>query len=268
MLRKPHFLLLLSLVLAVLVLLALPEQTRSRVRVAVGSLFLPLFGLAGSAQATAERLLTGTTPRALLVSRLDALALENERLRLELAQAQPVLEENRQLREMLGYARRSPWKLKPARIIGRDPANWWRSVHIDVGLRHGVTTNLPVITPEGLVGRVAECSARTSRVVLVGDPNCPVAALLADTRDTGIIRGASAGDIQGTLVDLAFLPRNAVVKAGQRVETSGQGGVFPAGIRIGEIVDAQAVGAGVYLEARARLSVDLAALELVWVKLP
>lgn len=268
MLRKPHLILLFVVVLVAVVLLALPEQARSRVRLAITSVFLPLFGLASSAQAMAERLWSGATPRALLASRVATLEEENQRLRLALAETEPARRENDQLREMLGYARHSPWRLKAGRVVGRDPANWWRSIHIDLGGDDGIVTNLSVLTPGGLVGRVAEVGPWNSRVVLVGDPNCPVAAQLADSRDTGIIRGASSGDLQGTLVDLSYLPRNAVVKPGQRVVTSGQGGVFPPGILIGEVVDAQVVGAGVYIEARVRLAVNLGALEKVWVKLP
>jgi rod shape-determining protein MreC len=266
--RKPHLILLISVSLAVLVILALPAHTRSRVRVAISSLFLPLFGLAGSVHAVAERAVSAATPREVLLDRIEVLEKENNGLRLAIAEAQAAMHENDRLRQMVGYAPRLRWNLRPAHVIGRDPANWWRSVHIDVGLRHGVTNNLAVLTPDGLVGRVAECSAWTSRVILVGDPNCPVGAALAERGETGIIRGASAGDIEGTLVDLTYLSRNAAVSPGQQVVTSGQGGVFPRGIRIGDVLDARMVGDGIFLEARVRLAVDPGALDLVWVKLP
>lgn len=268
--RKPHLILLVLVALAVLVLLVLPEHTRSRVRMAFGSLFLPLFGLASSVQAAAERATSATPviPRASLVGRLEDLRRDHDRLQLTLAELRIAAQENDRLRQMLGYAPRAAWRLKPARVIGRDPANWWRSVHLDVGLKDGITHNLPVLTPEGLVGRVAEAGAHTCRVVLVGDPNCPVAAVIQENSETGIIRGASGGDIHGSLVDLSYLSRNALVKPGQRVATSGQGGVFPRGIAVGEVVDARAVGDGVYLEARVRLTVNLGALDHVWVKLP
>lgn len=268
MLRKPHVLLPLVLALVVLAILALPEQTRSRVRVAIGSLFLPLFGLAGTAQAATERLAASATPRGSLVQRIQSLEAENRALQLKLAETQPLVRENERLRQMLGYLPRTSGRLLPARVIGRDPGNWWQSVHINLGARSGITTNLPVLTPEGLVGRVAEVGPWWARVVLVGDPNCPVAAALSDTGEVGIIRGASGGDIQGALVDLTYLSRNAVLRPGQRVVTSGQGGVFPPGIFVGEVVDARSVGAGVFLEARVRLGVNLGSLDHLWVRLP
>jgi rod shape-determining protein MreC len=266
--RRPHLIVLVMVVLVVLVLLALPEHTRSRIRVALTSLFLPFFGLSSSVQATAEKAAATATPRSMLTTRIEALETENQQLRLQLAQAEAATRENDRLREMLGYLRRSNWRLEAARVIGRDPANWWRSVHIDVGLRHGISTNFPVLTVDGLVGRIAETGPWSSRVILIGDPNCPVAAALLEGGETGIIRGASSGDLQGTMVDLSFLSRDAMVRPGQRVITSGQGGVFPRGIAIGEVVDSRPVDDGIYLDARVRLAVNLGTLDRVWVKLP
>ncbi len=276
MLRKPYLVLLTVVALGVLVLLALPERSRSRVRIAFGSLFLPLFGLAGSVQAATERAGASTASRASLLARIQSLERENESLRLSLTESRAAVLDADRLRQMLAYPTRGTWRLVPARVIGRDPANWWQSVHLNVGQRLGVVTNLAVFTPEGLVGRVVESGPFTSRVVLVGDPNCPVAAALLhpeDPRKTGdvgmgIIRGASGGDIQGAMVDLSYLSRNAVVKPGQRVVTSGQGGVFPPGLPIGEVVDSRWADAEVFREARVRLAVNLGALDHVWVKLP
>lgn len=268
MLRKPHAILLAATCLVLLVLLALPEDSRSRVRVAFSGLFLPLFTVAGPSQNAAQRAVASITPRSVLLNRLQTLEQTNEALRLKVAELEAATRESDRLRQMLGFASRSPWRLRPARVIGRDPANWWQSLRIDIGSRDGVTTNLAVLTPEGLVGRVAEVGPWHSRVVLVGDPNCPVAAALADTSETGIIRGVSGGDIQGSLVELTYLPRNAGLKPGQRVVTSGQGGVFPPNITIGDLVDSRPAGTGVYAEARVRLAVNLAALAQVWVKLP
>lgn len=268
MLRKPHAILLAAAALALLLVLLLPEQRRSRLRVAVGSLFLPLFGLAGAGQSAVAKATGTLIPRGVLQERLQSMERSNEVLRLAVTELQAANRETERLRQMLAYPARAAWRLQPARVIGRDPANWWQSVRIDVGLQHGVTTNMAVLTPEGLVGRVAEAGPWNSRVVLIGDPNCPVAAALADTSDTGIIRGVSGGEIRGALVELTYLARSASLKPGQRVVTSGQGGVFAPGIPIGELVDSRPAGSGIYMEARVRLAVNLGALDHVWVKLP
>jgi rod shape-determining protein MreC len=70
------------------------------------------------------------------------------------------------------------------------------------------------------------------------------------------------------VVELSYLSRDAVVRPGQKVITSGQGGIYPAGIVVGDVVDSRLVEAGIYLEARVRLAVNLAAVDHVWVKLP
>jgi len=268
MLRKPHFVLLLVVSLAVLILLALPASVRSKLRLTAGGLFLPLFGLAGTAQAVGERAGAALTPRSVMASRILELEEECRTLRVALMESQVSERENDRLRQMVGFAGRNRWKLKPARVIGRDPASWWQAVHLDIGSQDGVITNLAVLSPEGLVGRVAEVGPRTCRVVLVGDPNCPVSAALADTRDSGVVRGASAGDFRGAVVDLSYLSRDAVVRPGQRVITSGQGGIYPAGITVGEVIDSRMVEAGIYVEARVRLAVNLAGIDHLWVKLP
>ena len=70
-------------------------------------------------------------------------------------QAAAIARENDQLRALLGWQRQAPWKLKLANVVMRDPANWWRTVQIDLGSRDGVRENLPVLTADGLVGRVS-----------------------------------------------------------------------------------------------------------------
>src|SRR5439155_19332777 len=95
---------------------------------------------------------------------------ENLRLHEHLAQAQEASQENAQLRRALGWQQRVPWSLKPSRVVGQDPANWWRTIMIDVGLRDKIRPNMTVLTSEGLVGRVTDVGFDLSRVVLVGHP--------------------------------------------------------------------------------------------------
>ena len=104
--------------------------------------------------------------------------------------------------------------------------------------------------------------------VLLGDPNCNVAALVEnETRDWGIV-GAS-GPLDNSLVDMNFIPRTSNLKPGQEVVTSGAGNIFTKkGIRIGKIADVRQVQFGIYGEAKVKLAVNLGALEEVWVLLP
>jgi rod shape-determining protein MreC len=266
MLRRPHYIALGLVAVLTLIILNLPGQTAARLKVAVGSLFLPLFGLATSSHQLANKAGDAILPRSELEKQNEALRQENQELRLRAFQARENARETARLRQLLGWQQNAPWKLRLANVVLRDPANWWRSVQIDLGSRDGVRTNLPVLTTDGLVGHVSSVGLTRSQVVLVGGQNCRVAALIEETRETGIVGTADAFD--NSLAALGFLSRNANVKPGQSVVTSGLGGIFPRGIPIGKIVDSRTVEYGLYTEARVKLAANLSALEEVWVVLP
>jgi rod shape-determining protein MreC len=253
----------------VVAVLSLPDRWAMHLKLALGSLFFPLFGLASSSQTLAAKAGDALVPRRTLMQELEELRRENQALKIRLSQGEEIQRENDRIRDQLGIAHQHPGKLKFARVIGRDPANWWRAIHIDLGAREGMRLNLPVRTPQGLVGRISAVGATRSQVILVGDPNCGVAAMIPETRDTtGVIAPPSSDALDNTLVEFTKLSRAANLRPGQKVITSGQGGVFPAGIPIGEIVDYRSMEFGLYVEARVKLAVDYNKLEEVWVILP
>jgi len=254
-------------VLLTLVILNLPGRTTARFKLGIGSLFLPLFGLAGSTQQLAGAAGDAALPRRELLKQNEALLRKNQQLQLQALQAQEMAGENARLRQLVGWRAQTSWNLKLARVVLREPENWWRSVQIDLGSRDGLQVNLPVLTTEGLVGRVASVGLTRSQVVLLGDPNCKVSARVENqARDLGII--GAAGPLETEFVELGYLSKNASLKPAQKVVTSGEGGIFPPGIPIGQIVDIQPVDYGSRIEARVKLAANLNALEEVWVKLP
>jgi rod shape-determining protein MreC len=268
MFKQKHYLALGAVTLVAVLVLSLPPRAVSHLKLAVGSLFLPLFGLANSAQQLPADLADSVLPRRELLHQIDTLRRQNDQLKVQALQAAATARENDQLRASLGWQRQVPWKLKLANVIMRDPANWWRTIQIDLGSRDGLTNNLPVLTADGLVGRVSSVSLTRSQVVLIGDPNCRISALVENpTHDTGII--SASGPLDNSLVELTYLSSSANLKPGQNVFTSGLGGVFPKGIPIGLVAeDAQPVEFGLYTEARVKLSANLGALEQVWVLFP
>ena len=241
-------------------------------KLAIGSLFLPLFGLAGSVQQTTERAGNAIVPRKDLLRQNDQISRQNAELRVQLQRQQELERENERLRAMLGFQKNAPWKLKAARVIARDPANWWRNVQIDRGKLDGLRADLPVITAEGLVGRVSEVSDTRARVALLGDPNCRVSVTVYDPQtrqpaDTGWI-ATGIGILDESMVELNLFSRSSVVKPGFPVITSGLGGIFPVGIAIGQVVDTRPVEFGLYRVARVKLAARLNLLEEVWVMMP
>jgi rod shape-determining protein MreC len=262
MLKPKNYLALGAVVLVVVVLMSLPSRATSRLKLAVGSWFLPLFGLAGAAQQLPADLADSVLPRRELLNQIDSLRRENQQLKEQQIQTVAIARENDQLRNLLGWQKNVPWKLKLANVVMRDPANWWRTVQIDLGSRDGIQTNMPVLTPDGLVGRVASVSFLSAQVVLIGDQNCRVSAVVENpTHDMGVL--IASGPLDNSLVQLGYLSSTANLKAGQNVLTSGLGGIFPRGIPIGKIVDAQSTENGLATEARVKLNANLGALEQV-----
>lgn len=270
MLKRPHYIALGVVVLLTIVLLKLPDRAAANLKLAISGLFLPSFALAGSAEDLAVNSSYALLSRGELILQIQLLQKTNQLWQTYYKQAEEWKRENDRLRDYLGLQRQYPWKLKPARVVGRDTANWWKTITIDRGSRDGVVVNAPVMIGDGLVGRVAEVGLTQSRVVLVGDPNCRVPVLVGDekNREQGVIAPSSSSPLDDTLVELSYLSRNSKLAAGQPVVTSDLSGVFPKGIVVGQIADFRSVGYGLYKEAQVRLAVKMNRLEEVFVKMP
>ena len=270
MLKRPHYLALGMVVLLTILLLKLPSRASANLKLAISGFFLPLFGLTGSASQLANSSSYVALSRDDLIRQIDGLRETNQFWQMRFAQAEEWRKENERLRQQLGVAQQYPWKMKLARVVARDPANWWRTVKIDLGSRHGVTNTAPVLTAQGLVGRVSEVGYAHAQVVLVGDPDCRVSVLIGDdkNREQGVIAPSSPNPSDETPVELSYLSRNSKLLAGQLVITSGQGGIFPKGIVVGQIADSRTIGYGLYKEARVSLAVKMNSLEEVWVMTP
>ncbi|MBC8001904.1 MAG: rod shape-determining protein MreC, partial [Opitutaceae bacterium] len=263
MLKRPSTIAVFAALLLALILFKLPASATVRLKSAISGLFIPLFGLSASARQTLENTGNAITSRPVLIRQRDELARVNEQLRLQTLQGEEALRENAQLRQLIGWQKQTPWKTKLARVIARDPANWWRSIQIDIGSRDGVQINQPVVTADGLIGRVSALGETRSTVVLVGDPALRISAVIQETRETGVILSASSGALESDMVDLGYLSRTSNAKPGQTVVTSGDGGVFPKGIPIGRIADTSSVRFGIATEARVRLAANISRLEEV-----
>ncbi|MDQ6809764.1 MAG: rod shape-determining protein MreC [Verrucomicrobiota bacterium] len=193
----------------------------------------------------------------------SSLRVENRSLRATNQALRDVEHEVNRLRHALDYRERSIFKLVPAEIVARDASTWWRTVTINRGKRDGIEGDMPVVTDEGLVGKTTTVSNDISVVLLISDENCRVAASVENSREQGIVTGERVTGSLTPLLDLNFLSKQADLKPGQKVFTSGVGGVFPAQLVIGN-VQSFAMRA---LDGQARLApaVDLSHLEDVFV---
>ena len=124
---------------------------------------------------------------------------------------------------------------------------------------------MPVLTEDGLVGKTTTVAKNAATVLLISDENCRIAANIEGTRDQGIIAGERASGGGMPLISIRFLSKLANLKTGQKIYTSGVGGVYPPGILIGGVRDFQVKE----LEGYAPVvpAVDLTSLEDVFVVL-
>ncbi len=145
-----------------------------------------------------------------------------------------------------------------ADVVGRDPSSWNASLVLDKGASEGVKVGMPVVSPLGVVGRVAEVGRNTSKVILLADPNFAVAGLVARSRESGLVTGTLQGSCR-----LEYLTDNADVKVGDQVVTSKLSSGFPDGILIGRVVDVQAGTSSRSVECLVEPAVNLSQLEQV-----
>lgn len=155
---------------------------------------------------------------------------EVRQLRAELGELRETALEHARLSRLLQLDRRAGTEAVVARVIGKDTTNWFRTIVIDMGANRGIERHMAVVTSEGLVGRVVDVTATTSRVQLITDPESGVGVLIQRSRIIGIAAGSQGGAIQ-----IKYLPLMADVAVGDRIITSGMGGIFPKGIPVGTV---------------------------------
>jgi len=117
-----------------------------------------------------------------------------------------------------------------ARVVGDPGGAFVRTVLINAGERQGVEKGQAAITGDGLAGRVAEVGQRSARVLLLTDINSRVPVVVGDARDRAVLAGDNSNS-----PELLYLGPTAKVRVGDRVTTSGHGGVFPPGLPIGVV---------------------------------
>jgi rod shape-determining protein MreC len=191
---------------------------------------------------------------------------ENEQLKKQLGALQVQFQQERaraerarQLENLLGFQSELKIETLPAAVIGAGATNEFRVITIDRGSKNGLTTNMAVIAPTGVVGRVVTPTKHASKVQLLIDRNAAAGALVERTRVQGIIIGRGED-----LVRMDFVSATADVKVGDSVVTSGIDGIYPKGFVIGR-VETVAPGNGIYKVVQVRPTVEFNRLEEVLV---
>jgi len=171
-----------------------------------------------------------------------------------------LLEENARLRRLVGFKSRAKWPMVPAEVIGRHLGPWSRGLLIDKGVRDGVRSGMAVVTPTGLVGRIAEAGPSLSQVILLTDPHFRVMARLSANQLPGLVMGGPTG-----VCVVTYLPLDEVIPPGQTVLTTGGASFSPAGIPVGVIQKVWKDASGMHQTARIEPFVRLGGIQEVGV---
>jgi rod shape-determining protein MreC len=168
--------------------------------------------------------------------------------------------ENEFLRGLLRFSSQSSFEVVPARVIGWDLGSGDSYVLLDRGAPSGIAAKAPVIVPEGLVGRVIQSNSATAMVATLFSPGMKVGGRVERSQVLGVVECR-----EGLQLFLDRVPVREDVRAGDMVVTSGLGGIFPSGLRIGRVEEVSVNPHGFFLDVRVSPAVDLFRLASVLV---
>ena len=228
------------LIIAVVVLLGLIIYTAT----AGGSFLANLLGFATSPMQSITTDVTGNVTEFLdldgytkdeLKDLVGALQEENAQLEDQLVAYEELQQENEQLKTQLGLEEEEPEnELRAASVIGRDPNDVFYGFSIDAGTLSGVSVGDPVITDQGLVGVVTQAYATSSKVTCLLSEDVHVAAWSPKRQESGVIESDVTSASTGVL-RLNYLSGDTQIQEGDIIATSGEGGAFPQGLKIGTV---------------------------------
>jgi rod shape-determining protein MreC len=192
---------------------------------------------------------------------------ENQELRTQLVSEQSQIQqlseqaaESLRLRAMLEFKTQLPFQTVAAEVIASSPGENSNAIFIGKGADASLTSDLAVITPEGVVGKTIAVFSHSSQVLLLTDPSSGVGVMLEKTRIQGVLKG----DRQNLCL-IRYIMDEEPVSSGEAVLTSGLDQIYPKGLRVGTVVG---TGAGeIYKIVEVKPAADLSRLETVLVVL-
>lgn len=201
-------------------------------RMAISDIAAPVLATAGRPFVAAGDMLAGAADMAALEAENMRLSQENERLR-EWHQAALMLNaENKSLKTLLNVPVAPGFDFVTARVLSDAGQAFVRTILIDAGSENGVYSEQAVVARQGVIGRTIEAGRNTARVLLLTDINSRLPIMVADTAHYGILAGKNGDEL-----DIVHLPPDANISVGSTILTSGLGGIYPAGLPVGKVVE-------------------------------
>ena len=193
---------------------------------------------------------------------------ERDLLRAKLQQREAQAAETVHLRALLRLQAALPLAGIAADVVARGGLPWYRTFVVDRGSEAGVGLNAPVVSPDGLVGRVIAVAPGASKVQALLDQHAGASVLVERSRVTGVVSGqVGSVDVADPLFTLKYVPARADVIVGDSVVTSGLDRIFPKGLLVGRVHLVRR-GAGLFQEIFVAPAVPFERLEAVLVLPP
>lgn len=236
--QRVAFLLLIGVAFALMLLSRADSRFAEQARTAVSDFFSPVLSHFASPVETIGDIIQQVRDMAALRAENVALREENERLLAWEVRARQLAAENASLRELSNFSVAPAAGQITARVIADSSNAFVRSLLVLAGKPDGVIKGQAAVTGQGLVGRVTAVGERASRVLLVTDINSRIPVQIDRTRERAVLAGNNSSS-----PNLIYLPPETGVQVGDRIVTSGHGGVFPKGIPVGivTVVDGETV---------------------------
>ena len=182
-------------------------------------------------------------------------------LQAQVINLQQRVNETEILAALVDFSRTNPENsYKAASVIGSDPSPFLHYIIINRGSNDGILRGMPVVTSEGLVGRVDAVIADAARVQLITDPASSVNVHLKNADTDAMLVGSVTGDIS-----LDLISQDATIQPGDLILTSGLGGGFPPDLIIGQVVNVQKRAAELFQRSTVQPAVDFSRLQIVLV---
>lgn len=196
----------------------------------------PSLKIGSTTKKMAQNLIAETKHSKALDQELQILRAELGKHQIFESRFREIEKENQSLRKALNFKQNTKFDVLSARIVRRQPTTWWQTVEIDAGLESKVSSQLSVLSHEGLVGIVDRALKDRSSVLLITDERCQVSVMIEGTKELGILSGQQGKFDNDPILRLRFLSKDASLKPGQKVYTTGRGGLFHPNILVGSIV--------------------------------
>jgi rod shape-determining protein MreC len=241
------------------------EPVVREIQVAYFKAISPTLKSGSALETKARELLRETQHSKELETKLSAIDGELGRLRIFETRFKELERENAELRHALDFKKATHFDVVAANVIRRHPTTWWQTVEIDAGEDRGIGIQLSVLSNDGLVGIIDRPFKNRSSVLLVTDEKCQVSVRIEGSPEVGILGGQRGEFDNNPTLRLRFLSKNASLQPGQRVFTTGRGGIFQPNILVGTIISVER--GSLDSEALVRPAVDLSDLGTVFVVL-